>query len=123
MIYNKYYEDEKIEIGDLISYKRIEDKVIKSKESHYIEPDVRIIGVCDKVLEDNTISVKSVGICDINVINLICIGDKLTASERPGKARAIKYGEDETNFDIRSIGKVIGLYNSYDKVKVILDIE
>lgn len=40
-----------------------------------------------------------------------------------GKARAIRYGQDETQFNIRSIGKVIELYRCYDVARVLLDIE
>lgn len=122
MVYKKYYEDENIKVGDLISYMRIEDKVIRSEDSHYIKPDLKVIGVCTKV-DENEITVRSTGVYDINITGMVCIGDKLTASSKAGKANAIKYKEDETNFNSRSIGKVIGLYNDYSKAKVLLDIE
>ena len=40
-----------------------------------------------------------------------------------GIAKAIRYSQDETKFRYRHIGKVIELYNQYDRVKVLLDIE
>ena len=36
---------------------------------------------------------------------------------------AIKYPQDETQFNIRSIGKVIELYRCYDVTKVLLEVE
>ena len=65
------------------------------------------------------------GIIDVNVKGIICLGDKLTiGNEEKGKAVAIRYDRlDEKQFGIRSIGKVIGLYEVYNKAQVLLDIE
>lgn len=82
----------------------------------------KLYGICEKI-ENNHIYVANTGVLDINVKGLVCIGDKLTTSETKGKARAIKYDQDETQFTVRSIGKVIGLYNTYDRVQVLLDVE
>lgn len=82
----------------------------------------KLFGICEKI-ENNMIYVSNTGIIDVNVIGLVCIGDRLTTSETKGKARAIKYDQDERQFTIRSIGKVIGLYNTYNRVQVLLDIE
>lgn len=61
---------------------------------------------------------------DVNVKGLICLGDKLKASEVPGKAEAIKYDIlDERQFGIRCIGKVVEIYEDDTKVKVLLDLE
>lgn len=82
-----------------------------------------VIGVCTSIDKCDVI-IKNNGIADVNVTGLVCMGDKLTTSDIPGKARAIRYDKlDETQFNIRSIGKVIGVYDTYDKVKVMLDIE
>lgn len=82
----------------------------------------KLYGICIKI-ENNLIYVSNRGIYDVNTEGIICIGDKLTTSEIPGKARAIRYDQDERQFNIRSIGKVIELYNVYNKAKVLLDIE
>ena len=54
----------------------------------------------------------------------MCLGDKVKVSEVPGKAEAIRYDKlDERQFGIRSVGKVIKLYETYDKVQILIDIE
>ena len=84
---------------------------------------MKLYGVCNKI-ENNYIYVQNTGIIDVNVTGIICLGDKLTLSNTPGKAEAIRYDPlDEKVFGLKSIGKVIGIYNVYDKVKVLLDIE
>ena len=84
---------------------------------------MKLYGVCNKI-ENNYVYVQNSGIIDVNVTGIICLGDKLTLSNIPGKAEAIKYDPlDEKIFNIKSIGKVIGIYNVYDKAKVLLDIE
>lgn len=74
-------------------------------------------------IENNTIVVANKGMVDVNVTGLFCIGDKLTSSDIPGKARAIRYKQDETQFNIRSIGKVIELYRTPYVTRVLLDVE
>lgn len=55
---------------------------------------------------------------------IMCLGDKVKVSEVPGKAEAIRYDKlDERQFGIRSVGKVIKLYENYDKVQILIDIE
>ena len=78
--------------------------------------------MCVKI-ENNQVYVANSGIVDVNVEGITCIGDKLTASNTPGKARSIKYTQDETIFGIREIGKVINLYNDYSKVQVLINIK
>lgn len=119
--YNKLYEDEIINIGDIISLDPISN-CVKLSFNTFKKKDEQVIGICRKI-ENNLIYVANKGIIDVNVEGLICIGDKLTTSEVKGKARAIKYDQDETQFTVRSIGKVIGLYDNYDKAQVLLDIE
>lgn len=118
--YEKLYIDEPIKVGDVIQIDSETNKVTRAvNKKHY---SIKVIGVCTKI-ENNTILVANKGIVDVNVTGLFCIGDKLTASEIPGRAKAIRYKEDETQFNIRSIGKVIELYRCYDVTKVLLDIE
>lgn len=84
---------------------------------------MKLYGVCNKI-ENNYIYVQNTGIIDVNVTGIICLGDKLTLSNIPGKVEAIRYDPlDEKVFRLKSIGKVIGIYNVYDKAKVLLDIE
>lgn len=117
----KYDKDEPIQIGDLISYFPQSDKVTRAVKRHFKEHNY-VIGICTDI-KDDKISFCNNGIVDVNVKGIICIGDHLTVSEEFGKAVAIKYAQDETKFKIRQIGKVIGLYNDYNKAKVLLDIE
>ena len=57
------------------------------------------------------------------VKDIICLGDKLTTSDTPGVACAIKYENlEERQFNTKSIGKVIGVHNVYNKATVLLDI-
>lgn len=120
--YEKLNEDENIEVGDIIALETNENKVTLAFRSKRKQESSVIIGICTKI-ENNTIYVANKGIYDINVCGLVCLGDKLTASRIPGKAIAIKYGQDETQFGISGLGKVIELYNTYDKVKILLDVE
>lgn len=118
--YEKLYTDEDINIGDVIELEPISNKVTRSLNKKH--NNNKVIGVCVKI-ENNTIVVANRGITDINVTGLICIGDKLTSSNIAGKAQAIRYRQDETQFNIRSIGKVIELYKVYNIVKILLDVE
>lgn len=121
--YKKYDIDEPIHIGDLITYWPETDKVTRAYIDNWRNADKnKVLGICTHIY-DNTITVVSTGIVDVNVTGLICLGDKLTVSDKKGIAKAIKYDQDETKFRYRHIGKVIGLYNSYNVVKVLLDIE
>lgn len=118
--YEKLNTNENIQVGDIVQIDPTTRKITRAvnKRKH----SMIIIGVCVKI-ENNTIFVANKGIVDVNVTGMIGIGSKLTSSMEPGKAKIIKHKEDETIFNIRSIGKVIGLYKDYNKAKVLLDIE
>ena len=121
--YNKQNEFEKFKVGDLVSFIPNTSLVTKSITRHYKHQDKLVVGVC---IADNkdTVDVVDEGIVDVNVTGIICIGDRLTTSSISGKARAIRNDNDEIRvFDIRPIGKVIGLYNDYSVAKVLLGIE
>lgn len=118
----KYDKEEPIQVGDLIAYWPDTDKVVRAKTHWKKADDNAVIGVCTAVNGD-IISYADLGVADVNVKGIVCLGDKLSASEEFGIAEAIKYRQDETKFRYRSIGKVIGLYNNYNKAKVLLDIE
>ena len=121
-VLEKYDKDEPIQVGDLIAYFPETNKVVRAR-THWRTADTnKVIGVC-KAVNDNMISYTDIGMADVRVKGIICLGDKLTASEEFGVAEAIKYRQDETKFRYRSIGKVIGLYNNYNMAKVLLDIE
>lgn len=118
-------------LGDLISLIPVSNKVVKSCNRGN-KKDEMVIGICiedknkhnHKCDDKNKIVITDTGVVDVNVTGLVCLGDKLTASNIPGKAKAIRYERlDENQYNIRSIGKVIGVYDTYDKVKVMLDIE
>ena len=121
--YNKQNEYEKFSVGDLVSFVPNTSLVIRSITKHYKQQDKLCIGIC---ISDNgkTVDIIDGGIVDVNVTGLICIGDRLTTSNIAGKARAIRNDNDEIRvFEIKPIGKVIGLYDDYSMVKVLLDIE
>lgn len=119
----KYDKDEPIQVGDLISYFPQSKKVTRSVIRHWKDNEHnKVVGVCISV-KDDVITYTNIGLVDVNVKGIICIGDHLTASDEPGIAKAIKYDQDESRFRIRHLGKVVGLYNSYNKVRVLLDIE
>lgn len=118
----KYDENEPIRVGDLIAYWPETDKVVRAKTHWRRADDNAVIGVCTAV-NDDIVTFTNSGMTDVNVKGIICLGDKLSASEEFGIAEAIKYRQDETKFRFRSIGKVIGLYNNYNIAKVLLDIE
>ena len=119
----KYDKSEEINVGDLLTYAPHTNKVTRAVCRKWKEVDtVDVIGVCTNI-NDNKISFSNNGIVDVNVKGLICLGDELMVSDSFGIAKAIKYEQDETKFKFRHIGKVVGLYNDYKKVKVLLDIE
>ena len=118
--YEKLYIEEPINVGDVIQLEPKTNKVTRAfNKRHH---NIKVIGVCIKI-ENNTIVVANKGMVDVNVTGLFCIGDKLTSSDIPGKARAIRYKQDETQFNIRSIGKVIELYRTPYITRVLLDVE
>lgn len=120
--YTKMYEDEVIKPGDIIAVDKDTGEATLAFNHKSCINNV-VVGICDTV-KDNNVYIKNRGFIDVNVTGIICIGDKLTTSKKPGYACAIRYdNKDENIFGIRSIGKVIGIYQSYDKAKVLLDIE
>ena len=126
MITKAYYKQNKYEkfaVGDLVSFFPDTSLVVRSITRHYKHQDKLVLGIC---VADNgkTVDVIDEGIIDVNVTGIICIGDRLTTSKQAGKAKAIRNDNDEIRvFDIRPIGKVIGLYNDYSVAKVLLGIE
>lgn len=58
----------------------------------------------------------------VNICGYVDLGDKLTLSEHPGKAKSKDF-LDEEFYVARSIGKVIKFTNNPKQVKVLLDIE
>lgn len=120
LTYNKYDKNEIINEGDIIAIVLDTDTVTKASKLNNI-----VIGICNKDCTCNgTVVVKSQGICDVNCEGIICIGDKLTISDTPGKCVAIRYDKlEERQFGMKSIGKCIGFYTTYDRVKALLDIE
>lgn len=115
--------NEPIQVGDILMYDRMTNNVTRAK---YIKNDVvdsnNVIGVCVSV-NDMQVTYSNSGIVKVNVTGLVCLGDKLTISETPGKAIALKYEQNITQFGHRCIGKVIKLYNDYYVADVLLDIE
>lgn len=121
--YDKYDAYEKIDVGDLVSIVPNTSFITRSCTRDYKNQDKFVIGICIKD-NGNTVDIVDEGILDINVSGITCIGDRLTTSKISGKARAIRNDNDEIRvFGIKPIGKVIGLYNDYSKVKVLLGIE
>ena len=118
--YVKYDINESIEIGDLVSLK--DDKVIRSYQNYNKKPDIKIIGVCKDVRND-LVLVQQSGICIINIVGAYGISSMVTASEIPGKGRALKYEQEKRMFNLRSVGKVIEIYNDEHKAKILLDLE
>ena len=125
MEYEKLNSDENITIGDVLGLEPESNKVLLANTNRYTEQfcDIHRIGVCTNV-NNNIITVTSEGIVDVNTYGNICIGDKLTTGTVPGKAVAIRYvREDEILFKKKSIGKVIGLYDVYNKARVLLNMK
>ena len=121
--YKKQYEDEKFMTGDLVSFVPDTSLITRSITRHYKKQDKLVLGICIKDL-GKEVEIIDEGILDVNVTGLVCIGDRLTTSKIAGKAKAIRNDNDEIRvFDIRPIGKVVGLYNDYSVAKVLLGIE
>ena len=85
-------------LGDLISLIPVSNKVVKSCNRGN-KKDEMVIGICIedknkhnyKCDDKNKIAITDTGVVDVNVTGLVCLGDKLTASNIPGKAKAIRY--------------------------------
>ena len=123
IVTNKANINEPIQVGDLLMHDRMTDNVTRARfRKNDVVDSNRVIGVCTSVNESQ-VTYTNDEIVKVNVEGLICLGDKLTPSENPGKAVALKYEQNSTQFGIKSIGKVIGLYNDYSIANVMLDIE
>lgn len=119
----KYDVNEPIKVGDIVTYFPTTKKVTRAVKRHPKDDELStVIGVCTAIKTESII-VSNIGIVDVNVKGIACVGDNLTVSEKRGIAKAIRYDQDITQFGFSKIGKVIGLYNSYNIVKVLLDIE
>lgn len=121
-IYTKYDISEPIQVGDLISLKD-NNTVTRSFQWYNKKPDTRIIGVCTKLNDDNTIEVQNEGQVDVNIIGLSSLGSMITASDEPGKGKIMRYQQESRMFNIRPIGKIIKVYNNLNKVTVLLNLE
>ena len=111
--------DEYIQVGDLIALDEEGNAcraTLLNKKS--------VIGVCAEIFTDtNEILICNEGIIDVNVTGIVCLGDHLTISNKDGKAEAINYDiQEERQFDVRSIGKVVNLGDEYSKATVLLNI-
>lgn len=118
MSYTKYDDEEDIQVGDTLSI--INDKVTKS----LLNDNNKLLGICSKINEDNTIEVVQEGIIDVNVEGFIGgIGTALTISDKEsGKLHQIPQDVLELQqYNLPIIGRVIGIYNVYDKVQIIID--
>lgn len=121
--YKKFNKDEIFEKGDLVSFFANTELVVRSVNRNYKKPDSLVIGICVQDQEDK-VEIQDDGIVDVNVEGLICVGDILTTGDTPGKAVAIKYNDqDVTIFNFKKIGKVINVYNDYNKALVMLNIK
>ena len=117
----KYNKNEPIEIGDLISL-RPDKSVVRSYQKDSKNVDENIIGVCTEV-NHNQIEVQQEGYVIINIEGLYSIGSMVTASNIPGKAKALRYLQEKRLYNLREVGKVIEIYNDIKKAKILLDIE
>lgn len=119
-VYKKLDIDEDIQCGDLVALVKPINKVTRAVNQ---SGRTNVIGVCINIDEDD-IQVQATNVVALNTDGIICIGDKVGLSNIPGKARAIKYESlEERQFNLKSVGKVIGLYNIYNLAQVLLDIE
>lgn len=117
----KLDDGEQVTIGDLIAFSHITSTAHKATKKDKKE---NIIGICADTYEDNEILVCDEGILEVNVNGLICLGDHLTLSDIPGKLEAIKYTmQDEEQFGIMRIGKVVALSDKYSKAKILIGIK
>lgn len=113
--------NEDIQTGDLIAIDEISGNACKATLCN----KKSIIGVCADIFPDtDEILVCNEGIIDVNVTGIVCLGDHLTISDKEGRAEAINYDiQEEKQFDVRSIGKVIRLGDIYSKATTLLNIK
>lgn len=116
----KIREYDDLQAGDLVALDQISNTIHKANRKDKKE----VVGVCVETYPDTEEAlICNEGIVDVNVIGIICLGDHLKLSHIEGKADAINEIQEEDLFDVRSIGKVIGLYDIYSKAKVLLNIK
>lgn len=117
----KYKVEENIEVGDLVAIDQISGLAHKAT----IFDRKKVVGVCAEVFDDtDEILICNQGIIDVNVTGIICLGDHLAVSDKAGRAEAINYEiQEEKQFDVRSIGKVVALGDVYSKATVMLNIK
>lgn len=83
---------------------------------------IMIIGGDSDINKREIIQIAYMGEQIVNICGYVDLGDKLTLSEHPGKAKSKDF-LDEEFYMARSIGKVIKFTNNPKQVKVLLDIE
>lgn len=116
----KIREYDDLQAGDLVALDQISNTVHKANQKDKKE----VVGVCVETYpETNEALICNEGMVDVNVIGIICLGDHLRLSHVNGKADAINTIQEEDIFGVRSIGKVVGLYDIYSKAKVLLNIK
>lgn len=118
---NKLKADEQMNIGDLVAIDRINGTAHRAT----LLDKKRVVGICADIFPDtNEILICNEGIIDVNVTGIICLGDHLGVSDKPGIAEAINYEiQEEKQFDVRSIGKVVHLGDKYSKATILLNIK
>lgn len=117
----KLEDGEQVVAGDLIAFSHITSTAHKATLKDKKE---KIIGICVETFENNEILVCSEGIVDVNVVGMVCLGDHLKLSNTDGKLEAILYDkQEEKQFAVMSIGKVIGLGDKYSTAKAIINIK
>lgn len=116
----KLEDNELVSVGDLVALNQVTSEVHIAT----IKDRKKILGVCVDVMPDGEIVVCNEGIVNVNVVGEICLGDHISISDIPGKAKAIRYDvQEEQQFDVRSIGKVIGLTDVYSIARVLLNVK
>lgn len=117
----KLKADEEMNIGDLVAVDQISGTAHKAT----MFDRKKVVGVCADIFPDtNEVLICNEGMIDVNVTGIICLGDHLSVSDKAGKAEAINYEkQEERQFDVRSIGKVVRLGDVYSKATVLLNIK
>lgn len=101
--------------------KSIERKEINCGNSEDKPEFIIIEGGTSKINARAYVKLAYTGEVNVNICGFVQLGDKLTLSNHPGKAKAINY-MDKDYYESRSIGKVIK-FVSDKQVKVLLNIE
>ena len=101
--------------------KNFERELLDSGVSDSIQTIIIASGTSDQNARE-IIQVAYSGEYAVNICGYVDLGDQLSISNHPGKARSKDY-LDRQYMITRSIGKVIKYTNNRDQVKVLLDIE